>query len=275
MEKYKFETLAVSFLAEYVISVQLNRAEKLNAFNSALWRDLKECFTVIKDDSTVRAVILSAAGKHFTAGLDLNDFPTVDMKEDYDSARQAHRLRLIIKSMQESITVAETCDKPIITVTHGACLGAGIDLITACDIRYCSRDAYFCVKEVDISIAADLGTLQRLPKATGNDSAVRELCLTARRQVYQEAASIGLISKVLDSKEAAIAEATKTAILIASKSPVATTGTKHLLNYSRDHSVAEGLAYTLAWSQAMTNTRDIPEAIDAVLGKRKPTFSKL
>ncbi|CAG8636753.1 9923_t:CDS:2, partial [Paraglomus occultum] len=252
MGKYKFETLSISFPSEYVINVQLNRAAKLNAFNTALWRDMKECFTVIKDDSNVRAVILSAAGKHFTAGIDLNDFPRV---EGYDGARTAHRLRAIIRSMQESINVVETCDKPVIAVVHGACLGAGIDLITACDVRYCSRDASFSVKEVDISIAADLGTLQRLPKVTGNDSAVRELCLTGRRQVYHEAASIGLINRVLDNKEAAMAEADKTAILIASKSPVATTGTKHLLNYSRDHSVAEGLSYTLAWSQAMTNTQ--------------------
>ncbi|KAJ3213260.1 putative enoyl CoA hydratase [Dinochytrium kinnereticum] len=192
-----------------------------------------------------------------------------------DVARTALRILPEIELMQESFTAIERCDRPVIAAVHGFCIGGGIDLITACDIRLCSSDANFSVKEVDIGLAADIGTLQRLPRVVGNQSWVREVCLTARNFDAKEALQVGLVSKVLPTKVELVDEALKLAAVIASKSPVATVGTKHILNYSRDHTVAEGLHYVALWNSVMLNTEDVPAAITANLSKQKPKFSKL
>jgi len=232
-------------------------------------------FEQIKADSDVRAVIVSGAGRLFTAGLDLTDNAISGMDRSRDPARTAYNLRPRILDLQETFTAIEMSDKPVIAVVHNGCIGAGVDLITACDIRLATKDAYFSVKEIDIGLAADLGTLQRLPKVMGNHSLVREICLTGRNFSAAEALQHGLVSKLLETKEEALAEALKLANDIASKSPVAVVGTKHLLNYSRDHSVAEGLAYTAFWNAAMLNTEDIAKCFESFTTKKKPKFAKL
>ncbi|KAG9302144.1 hypothetical protein G9A89_020578 [Geosiphon pyriformis] len=279
MFKYKFDTLKVTYHSEFVLQVELNRPEKLNTFNPALWVDLKECFREIKHDSDVRSVVLSGAGKVFSAGLDLVSTSLSDLNFSVeDPARRSHRLRLEllvifalplfnfhtksklisfqpVQEFQDTFNAIESCDKAVIVIVHKWCIGAGVDLITACDIRYCTEDAIFSVKAIDVGLAADVGTLQRLPKVIGNDSFVREVCLTGRDFTSNEALNMGLVSKTFLNKEDALAAGFKTATLIAAKSPVATMGTKHLLNYSRDHSVAEGLRYTAVWNASMLNTK--------------------
>ncbi|KAG0166762.1 putative enoyl CoA hydratase [Apophysomyces sp. BC1034] len=274
-DKYQYETVIVKFIPGGVAHVQLNRPKTLNAFNAALIRDVRAVFRDISEDSEIAVVVVSGSGRMFTAGLDLQDTPLDLSMGDKDPARAAYVTRKHIEDFQDAFTAIEKCHKPVIAAIHGACIGAGVDMTTACDIRYCSKDAYFSVKEVDIGLAADVGSLQRLPKVTGNISLVRELCLTGRNLYADEALSCGLVNKVMDTHEQLLAEAFKTAKLIATKSPVAVYGTKQLLNYSRDHSVAESLAYTATWNAAMLNTEDIVRSMEAFMTKKPAKYSKL
>ncbi|KAI9288766.1 ClpP/crotonase-like domain-containing protein [Umbelopsis sp. AD052] len=264
-----FETVKGEFITDNVLHVQLNRPKKLNAFNPT------EIFQVIREDRNIRAVVVSGSGRMFTAGLDLSENGLVIMDSGMDLARAAFHRRRHIEDFQAAFTAIEQCDKPVIAAVHNGCFGAGVDMITACDIRYATKDSFFCVKEVDVGLAADVGTLQRLPKVIGNNSLVRELCFTGRNMYAEEALQCGLINKVLGSQEEVVAEAIKTAKLIASKSPVAVVGTKNLLNYSRDHSVAEGLEYTVTWNAAMLSTEDIPRSVEAFVTKKPAVYSKL
>merc|ERR1711939_1295681 len=252
----------------------LNRPTKSNAMNKAFWRDMLLCFRKIRDDATVKAVVITGAGKNFTAGLDLMD-AGVDFGTE-DVGRKAYALRDHIMELQESFNAIEDCAKPVIIAVHGACYGGGIDLMCAADIRLCTKDTRFSIKEVDVGLAADIGTLQRLPKIVGNDSLARELAFTARPFSAEEAAKMGFVSRVFEGGHKDVVDsALATARVIASKSPVAVLGTKHLMNYSRDHTVAEGLHYTAIWNGSMIQSKDLEEAMGAFLKKKKPRFSKL
>ncbi|KAK7882152.1 hypothetical protein WMY93_028326 [Mugilogobius chulae] len=193
-------------------------------------------------------------------------------------ARISWNMRKIISKYQDTFSVIEKCPKPVVVAVHGACVGGGVDLITACDIRLCTQDAWFQVKEVDIGLAADVGTLQRLPKVIGSRSLVNELALTARRLYADEALSCGLVSRVFVDKEAMMSAAMAMAEQIAARSPVAVQGTKVNLLYSRDHSVQEGLNYMAAWNMSMLQTQDVMKSAQASMEKKGPesiTFSKL
>ncbi|KAF9914724.1 hypothetical protein BX616_007694 [Lobosporangium transversale] len=273
MPEYSFETIKVTFPSPFVAHVELNRPKKLNAINGAMWADIRSVFDTLRDDPDVRAIVLSGSGRGFTSGLDLFslELPTVEG----DPSRTAFKIRPYVKSLQDSLSAIERCDKAVVAAIHGPCIGGGIDITTACDIRYASKDAFFSVKEVDIGLAADVGTLQRLPKVVGNNSWVRELCLTGRNFDAKEALEYGFISKLFPEPANVLEEALATAKFIAEKSPVAAIGTKHLLNYSRDHTVQEGLDYTAAWNMVMLTTPDLPEAAAANMQKKKATFAKL
>ncbi|KAJ9563949.1 hypothetical protein OSB04_009109 [Centaurea solstitialis] len=199
---------------------------------------------------------------------------TADIHTRSDPGRSAEKSRRSIKLMQEAITAIEECRKPVIAAVHGACVGGGIDIITACDIRYCTEDAYFSVKEVDLAITADLGTLQRLPGIVGHGNAM-ELALTARTFSGSEAKAMGLVSRTFGSKAdmdqgvRAIAEG------IGAKSPLAVIGTKRVILTSRDMRLNEGLDYVATWNSAMLLSNDLREVASARTQKRKPSFSKL
>ncbi|KAJ3154604.1 putative enoyl CoA hydratase [Geranomyces variabilis] len=269
-------TLKVSFAAPAVLLVELNRPDEMNSMNRVFWKEYREVFEQVRSDTDVRAVLVSGgSAKHFTAGLDLKDFTGALMTgTSEDPARKALGFRDMCTAMQASFTAMELCGRPVVAAVQGACIGAGIDLITACDIRYASSDAFFSIKEVDIGLAADIGTLQRLPKVGGNDSWVRELAYTGRRFTASEGLAQGLFSKVVPREEL-FATALATATEIASKSPVVTLGIKESLNYSRDHTVAEGLDHIAVWNSAMTNTQDMKIAVAANLGKKKAVYPKL
>jgi len=274
---YKYETLNVSSPNEYVYQVEINRPEKLNAMNRAFWREMVECFNQIDGDKDCRAIVVTGSGRLFTAGIDIQDLAGVLMGNDEeDVGRKAFNLiKGTIPQFQESFTSIEKCTKPVIAAVHNACIGGGIDLITACDIRYCTSDAWFQVKEVDVGLAADVGTLQRLPKVVGNDSLVRELCYTARKMYAQEALQFGLVSRIFENKEDMVKSAIELATDISSKSPVAVQGTKVNLVYSRDHSVREGLEYVAQWNMSMLQSEDLIKAAMASMQKQKAKFSKL
>lgn len=236
---------------------------------------MKECFDKLKYKSDCRSIVLSGNGKGFTAGLDLSDLSALINQETDDAGRKGFHNKKIIDDWQASMSSPEDCHKPVIASVHGFCVGGGIDLITACDIRYCSADAWFTVKEVDIGLAADIGTLSRFPKIVGNDSLVRELIYTARKFTAEEAKQLGLVSKIMPDEETCLQESLELAKIIASKSPVAVQGSKINLVYSRDHGVASGLKYTSAWNSGMIQSEDVMKAAMAGMSKELPVFSKL
>ncbi|XP_021353466.1 delta(3,5)-Delta(2,4)-dienoyl-CoA isomerase, mitochondrial-like isoform X2 [Mizuhopecten yessoensis] len=274
--KYNFETLKVTQPKEFVTQVEMNRPKKLNAMNKAFWSEMRTCFQQLNSDSDCRVIVLSGAGKVFTAGLDLTDLDTVAvMQSDLDPSRKAFMIRGTIADYQETFTVIEKCTKPVIAAIHNACIGGGIDMTSACDIRYATQDSFFQIKEVDIGLAADVGTLQRFPKIVGNDSLVRELIYTARRFHSDEAKEMGFVSRIFPDKESMLTGAMDIAEIIASKSPVAVQGSKVSLVFSRDHSVREGLEHVAVWNQGMLQSEDVMKAVMAGMEKKTPKFSKL
>jgi len=198
-----------------------------------------KCFYDLSSNPSCRAIVLSANGKHFTAGLDLTDALKIgqELATYEDVARKAKFLEQKIKAYQDSLSSLEKCQKPVIAAIHSACVGAGVNLIAAADIRYCTEDAWFSVKEVDIGMAADVGALQRLPKIIKSQSLLRELCFTGRKFDSKEAYDSGVVSKVYKTKDDMINGALELALTIAKKSPVAVQATKKkssVLNGSYD-----------------------------------------
>lgn len=174
------------------------------------------------------------------------------------------------------MSAVSLCQKPVIVLMHGYTYGLGIDLATACDMRLCADDTRFSVKEVDIGLAADVGTLSRLPKVMGGlTSWVKDVCLSAREFDAAEAFRVGFVSRVLPDKDELIKEGLKLAKLVASKSPVAVQGTKNILDATHGRTVEDHLYYTAVWNAAMLQSSDVKRATDARLKKRKPTFEKL
>jgi delta(3,5)-delta(2,4)-dienoyl-CoA isomerase len=265
----------VKKVGEYVTHVELNRPDKLNAMNHAMWKEIPECFGELNSDPKCRAVVLSGAGRIFTSGLDFSDMGqlmAIYQSED-DVARKFKKMYSFVKPYQDSFTSLEKCSKPVIAAVHNACIGGGVDLICAADIRYCTSDSWFQIKEVDIGLAADVGTLQRLPRIVGNESLVRELAFSCRKLYSDEAKSFGLVSRIFPDKDKMLEEALRLASVIASKSPVAVQGTKANLIYSRDHSVEEGLAYQAIWNSAMLQSEDLMKAAMAQMNKADATFN--
>lgn len=275
-----YETLEVSQPSPFVTKVQLNRPQKSNAMNSAFWREIKQCLDGCSSDPECRVLMLTGAGKNFTSGLDLNEFApklmaaTTQASEDV-ARRALTSMRTMIKPLQDSITAFEKCMKPVVAVIHGACVGGGVDLVSACDIRLATKDAYFQIKEVELGIIADVGTLQRLPKVVGGDSMLRELVYTGRKFSAEEALRMGMVSSLYEDRESAESAGLGLAKVIASKSPVAVQGSKVNLNYSRDHTVDESLEYAMVWNGAMLQSEDLMKAVQALMNKEQPVFAKL
>ncbi|KAI0156904.1 enoyl CoA hydratase-like protein [Xylariaceae sp. FL1272] len=275
-----YKHFLISSPAENVVLVQTNRPEKLNAFFEAMWLELGAIFNQISHDPNVRAVVFSAVGeKAFTAGLDVQaassggTLSTQGGKEDV--GRLMTKLRRHIYEFQDSVSAIEKCEKPVIVALHGISIGLAIDLACCADVRIASKDTKFSVKEVDIGIAADIGTLSRLPKIVGSHSWVKEVTLSARFFGADEALAVGFVSQVHETKAKAVEAAIKIASLISTKSPIAVQGTKHILNHARDNTVAESLRYTAVWNAGMVQSEDMGKAMLSGLKKTKPTFEKL
>lgn len=278
MAQDKYKTLAVSVPKEFVYMVKLNRPEKLNAINNAMWSEIKDCFDTLGRNPECRVVILAGSGKSFCAGIDLFDMMGLgqELAEHEDVARRCNVLKRKIQSYQETCSSLEKCPKPVIAAVHGACIGGAIDMISAADIRYCSSDAWFQIKEVGIGMAADVGTLQRFPKIIRSDSLARELVYTARKFLAPEALQNGFVSRVTDTPESLMEESIKLGESIAVKSPVAVQVSKASLVYSRDHSVQDGLDHIAIYNQTMLQSEDFTNAAMAEATKGDPpVFSKL
>ncbi|CAL5867943.1 uncharacterized protein PFLUO_LOCUS2166 [Penicillium psychrofluorescens] len=278
-QSYNFQYFTVRFPSDhqYVAHVEINRPEKMNAFVEAMWHEMSQIFTQLSSDPSVRSIVLSGAGERaFTTGLDVKAASqglTPDAPND--PARKAVHLRRYIGVFQDCISAVERCEKPVIVAMHGFALGLAVDLSTAADVRLCSRDVQFSVKEADLGFAADIGTLSRLPKVVGHFGWVKEVALTARTFGAEEALRVGFVNNVYGSRQDTVSAALKMAALMASKSPLAMQSTKEILNYSRDHTVEEGLRYTAVWNSAALQSKDVSAAMLSGLQKRTPTFEKL
>jgi enoyl-CoA hydratase len=258
---------------DHIATVTLNRPDKANAMNMAVWQGIRTAMNWADNTPAVRVVVLEGEGKHFTSGIDLTMMMGLQaqIKNDCDG-RTRENLRRLILDMQDTLSSIERCRKPVLAAIHGACVGGGIDLICCTDMRYASADAYFSIKEIDIGMTADVGTLQRLPKLIGNQGLVRELAYTGRRVDAAEAQAMGLVNRVFDSPEALKAGVRELAAQIAAKSPLSIRGTKEMLNYARDHSVADGLNYIATWNAAMLMSGDLMTAMMANMSKQTPQF---
>lgn len=268
----ELESLAVT-LDGPIATVRLNRPDKANAMHLPMWHDLRRAFQWVDETSAARVAILEGEGRHFSAGIDLQMMVgLIPQVHDDCDGRAREKLRRVILDLQDTLTSLERCRKPVLAAIHGACVGGAVDLICCADMRYAAADAQFVIKEVDIGMVADVGTLQRLPKLIGSQGLVRELAYTGRTVDAAEARAIGLVNRVFDSHDALRAGVRDIAATIAAKSPLAIRGIKEMLNYARDHSVADGLNHVATWNAATLMSEDLMAAMAAAQQRKAPLF---
>jgi enoyl-CoA hydratase len=262
-----------------VAIVWLDRADQRNAFAPEFWTLFPETVEEVGEDPEVRVVIIAAKGPAFSVGLDLKRFGPAMITGSLDPAApqppspvaQRVQTRRLVKTMQHTFSSIAECPKPVIAAIHGYCIGAGVDLITACDIRYASADTTFSIRETRLAMVADVGTLQRLPSIIDPGS-VAELAYTGRDFDAGEAASLGLVTRLLPDQESTLAAAIETAELIAANSPLAVQGTKAVLRAGEGRTVAEALDYVALWNTAFLHSNDFGEALASFVERRAPDF---
>jgi enoyl-CoA hydratase len=257
-----YKTLTVT-TEGHIARITLDRPDRLNAMNADFWNELPAAVRALDAGGEVRAIVIDANGKHFTAGLDLGMFGTpADPADATARVQKAARFRHNTALMQQTFSALEDCRVPVIAALHGGCIGGGVDLISACDLRYASRDAYLTVYEINVGLTADVGTFPRLCKLLP-EGIVRELAYTGRRMGAEEGERRGLFNEVLDSKEAALERALEVAREIADKSPLAVHGCKRMITYARDHNTADSLDYVVTWNAGMLHTEEVMAAVTA------------
>ncbi|CAH0475709.1 unnamed protein product [Peronospora belbahrii] len=270
----KFQTLSTEFLnSSRVLHLKLHRPEVLNAMNMQMWIELAQSFQLIESEPSIKAVVVSGEGRGFTSGMDLDVLTQMQKiaMEESCPGRKREQLMHVIDKFQNVVTAVEQCRVPVIAAIHGPCIGAGVDLITACDLCYSDVNAVFSVKEVDLGIIADIGTLQRLPKLIG-DHRAKELAFTGRNVTGQEAEKLGLVLKALPDQETLMNHVEDVAKAIAKKSPLTIRGIKQTIRYQRDHSTRDSLQQIRYHNAAVLYSDDLKQAVGAVLTKTEPKF---
>jgi enoyl-CoA hydratase len=263
-------------LSDKVAHLVLKRPEAYNSMVPEFWSELPEIVRTLDEGGEARAIVISSTGKHFCAGMDLSVF-TSGMSSDDESAEVGRRranLRREIRRLQHTFGCLDDARIPVLAAVQGGCIGGGVDLISACDIRYCSEDAFFCIQEINIGMTADVGTFPRLPHLMPQ-GLVRELAYTGRRLTAAEARDAGLVNRVFPSHEALVSGVLDVAREIAARSPLAVWGSKEMLNYARDHSIEDGLDYIATWQTGMFQPADMREAFAAKAEKRDPEYADL
>lgn len=261
-----------------IAHIILNRPDKRNSMIREFWDELPAIVRDIDTHARARVIVISSTGPHFTSGLDVSSFVQPEISDPEE--QRAARLRAgadfyaTVKNMQDSFTALEDCRIPVIAAIQGGCIGGGVDLITACDMRYATEDAFVTIFETNIGMTADVGTFPRITKLIP-DGIARELAYTGRRMPAAEAKDCGLVNMVFDSQEAMMEAVMALAADIASKAPLAITGCKQMMNYSRDHSVADSLDYIAIWNASMLQREEIFEAMKANAEKRPGEFVDL
>lgn len=257
-----------------VAHVRLSRPDALNTMTPAFWRELPEIVTALSDGGGVRAVVISSTGRHFSAGMDLAVFTGGALDAAGEPARANARRLQLVKALQRSFDALEAARMPVIAAVQGGCIGGALSLVTACDVRYASADAFFVLQETNLGMTADVGALQRLPKIVP-DGVVRELAFTGRRMPAARAREVGLVTEVFDSHEALVEGALAAAHEMARHSPLVLWGVKESLNHARDHSVAQSLEFVALWQAGMLQTADLAAALTAQRAKQPPVYEDL
>ncbi len=263
--------------AEAVATLWLDRPEARNAMGTDLWQDLPRAMDLLSADTAVRVVVVAAKGPHFSVGLDLKEMGTTLTEggggsSHSSAAARARAARTNVLRLQDSITAVARCPKPVVAAVHGYCIGGGVDLIAACDIRLASADAVFSVREAKMAIVADLGSLQRLP-AIISAGHLAELAFTAKDISAERAREIGLVNDLAADADGVHKAVRSLAAEIAANSPLAVQGTKAILAANEGRTVAEGLDYVATWNAGMLASDDLTEAVTAFMEKRSPKFT--
>lgn len=267
-----------------IAHIKLNRPEKRNAMIRSFWSELPEIVNRIDREAEARVIVISSTGPHFTSGLDVSSFGGAEIAPagngDTEDARRKAKLTAgqafyqNVLGMQDSFTALENCRIPVLAAIQGGCIGGGVDLTTACDMRYCTQDAFFTIYETKIGMTADVGTFPRIVKILP-EGIVRELAYTGRRMPAAEAKEVGLVNRVFADHAALLDGVMDIAREIAANAPMAVAGCKRLINYSRDHTTADALDYIAIWNASMLQTGEIMEAMTANAEKREGDFAEL
>jgi enoyl-CoA hydratase len=262
----------------HVATLWLDRAEKRNALGPSFWSDLPRAMAAIGADPELRAVVVAARGPHFSVGLDLVAMAGLTGTagpgngKPPSMAARARSARIEIQRLQASVTSVADCSVPVIAAIHGYCIGGGVDLAAACDIRLASADAIFSVREAKVAIVADLGSLQRLPRIIGQGH-LAELAYTGKDITAARAEAIGLVNQVSADADAVVDDARALAAEIAANSPLAVQGTKAVLAAGEGQTVVEGLEYVATWNAGFLSSEDLTEAMTAFMEKRPAVFT--
>jgi len=261
---------------DYVATLWLDRPEARNALGSALWRDLPLAAQAIANDNALRVLVIAAKGPHFTVGLDLKEFGGGFMASGSNSSASTatanERTYKSVRTMQASLTAIAELEIPVIAAVHGYCIGGGVDLISACDIRLSAGNATYSIREAKVAIVADLGTLQRLPKIVSAGH-IAELAFTGKDIDARRAAEIGLVNSVHgEDSDDVLAAAYELANEIAANSPLAVRGTKAVLGANEGRTVDEGLDFVARWNTMYLQSNDLKEAMTAFMERRPPVF---
>ncbi len=258
---------------EHIAHLVLNRPDAMNTMTPTFWRELDEVLTHIQREGVARALVISSTGKHFSAGMALETFSNAIQMDDQSPEGRA-AIFDSLTDLQATFTKLESLRIPVIVAIQGGCIGGAVDMVTACCIRYATKDTFFCIQEINIGMVADVGTLQRLPKLMP-EAVVKELAYTGRRLKADKALMYGLVNEVFETKEEMLAAAMQCAKEIACKPPIAIWGTKQAIHYTRDHSVEDSLKQ-MGWLQgAIWSNAHVREAIVALKEKRKAQFPAL
>ncbi len=259
-----------------VAHVVLSRGAELNTFTPQAWVDLPQIVEDIDRNAKARAIVISSTGKHFTAGMDLAVFQRPDglLGAVNDPSIRAEKFRADLKVLQQAFNCLEQARMPVIAAVQGGCIGAGVDMVSACDFRFATKDAFFCIQEINIGMTADVGTFPRLCKLMP-EGWVRQIAYTGERLPAEKAMRLGLVNEVFDTQAAMLDHAMSIAREIATKSPLAITGSKAMINYARDHSIADALDYIGVWNAGMLSRAQMRETFTAKAEKRDTAFPDL
>ncbi|HAQ42467.1 MAG: enoyl-CoA hydratase [Acidimicrobiaceae bacterium] len=258
-----------------IAHIRMIRPDKANSMIPEFWDELPQIVNQLSDGNDARAIVLSAEGRHFCSGMDLSVFADNNDVSVQSNAKHISRQRASFRTtalqLQRTFSCLEESRLPVLSAIQGACIGGGIDMVSATDLRYATKDAFFCIQEINIGMTADVGTLQRMPKLVP-EGVVRELAYTGRNMSASEAKERGFVNEIYEDQDAMDDAVLEIAKEIASKSPMAIWGTKQTLNYGRDHSVADSLEYIATWNAAMFDPDDMAEAFMAQTENRDAEF---
>ncbi len=261
-------------VSDGIATITLNRPDKLNTMTPAFWSELPRLVHQIDATGEARVVVLASTGRHFSAGMDLAVFGQGNGADAVEVGRLRANLRANVLHLQDTFTALEKARMPVLAAIQGGCIGGAVDMVTACDMRYASEDAFFCIQEINIGMTADVGTLQRLPKLIP-EGVCRELAYTGRRMPAAEAKAVGLVNEVFSDHEALLDGVQSIAAEIASRSPLAVWGSKEMITYARDHSTADALDHIATWQAGMFQPTDMLEAFGAKAEDRPTRFDDL